>query len=123
MLLREIARAMRVPVSLRARLDAGAETLDVDIVSLSVSGAFVEMMRPDRLSKGQPVTVEIPLPGGDPMRVPASVVRLGWCAKQLRSAVVDELVIRIEGVGLEFEELPDEEAERLQDFLDLIQDR
>ena len=121
MQIRESSRAERVSVQLVVELRVDAEVREVDLVNLSLNGAFVEYPW-GLLAEGSRVEISLPMPDGPPMRIASTVRRAGICQKQVLHPGLD-LVVRTTGVGLEFDELSDPDAQRLQDFLDLAAER
>ncbi len=120
MQLRELPnRAERVSVQLAVKVVVDGHAYRAEMVNVSLTGAFLEASFPI----GTPLEVHIPLPGGEPMQLTASVVREGWCQKFLEDRKVDNLAVRALGVGVCFDELDDENAQRLQDYLELVLDR
>jgi hypothetical protein len=110
-----------VPVHLVVKVVLGGKAYRSDLISLSLTGCFLELEAP--LPTGTHLQLHLPLPGGEPMIVGATVTRLGACCKPVGDCGVDNLVVSVEGVGLTFDELEDADAERLQDYIDLVVDR
>ena len=120
MKLRELpTRAERVSLQLVVKVVVGGEAYRAEMVNLSLTGAFLEASFPLRTS----LQVHLPLPGGDPLVLAARVVREGWCQKFLERARVDNLAVRALGIVIVFADMDDPDAQRLQDFLDLVLDR
>jgi hypothetical protein len=120
MLLRELPqRAERVAVRLTVKVVVGGNAYRADLINLSLTGAFLEASFPVRTA----LELYLPLPGGEPMRLNARVVRQGWSQKFVDRPKVDNLAVRALGVGVAFEDVDDPDAQRLQDFLDLVVDR
>ncbi|HEY3449839.1 MAG TPA: PilZ domain-containing protein [Myxococcales bacterium] len=120
MQLRELpSRAERVPVQLTVQVVAGGETYSAELVNLSLSGGFLEASFP----VGSKLKIRIAMPAGEPISLASKVVREGWCPKFVDHASVDNLAVRALGVGVAFDDLEDLDAQRLQDYLDLIMDR
>ncbi|MGC4113489.1 MAG: PilZ domain-containing protein [Myxococcales bacterium] len=120
MQLRELPnRAERVPVQLTVHVVVDGETYSAELVNLSLTGSFLEASFP----VGSRLEIQVGLPGGDPLTLAGQVVREGWCPKFVDHPKVDNLAVRALGVGVRFDDLEDEDAMRLQDYLDLIMDR
>jgi len=118
--LREMStRAERVPLQLVVKVVVGGEAYRAEMVNLSLTGGFLEASFP----VGTVMQLHLPLPGGEPMVIAARVRREGWCQKFLDRPKVDNLAIRAFGIGISFDDLDDPDAQRLQDFLDLVLDR
>ena len=112
-------RAERVSVHLTVKVVVGESAYRAELINLSLSGAFLEASFP----VGTGLELHLPLPGGEPMRLRAKVVRQGWSQKFIDQSKVDNLAIRALGVGVAFEEVEDPDAQRLQDYMDLVIDR
>lgn len=120
MQLRELpSRAERVPVQLTVQVLADGETYSAELVNLSLSGGFLEASFP----VGSRVKIRLGLPNGDTLSLPGQVVREGWCPKFVENPKVDNLAVRSLGIGILFDDLEDGDAQRLQDYLDLVTDR
>lgn len=120
MLLREPpSRAERVPVQLKVKVVHDGRAYRAEVLNLSLTGAFLEARFPPRAL----LVLHLPLPGGAPMRLAGRVVREGWAQKFLEDPTVDNLAVRAQGVGVAFDDLEDDDAQRLQDYLDLVLDR
>lgn len=120
MYLRHRERAPRVPLHLRVTLDVAGRRFEAKLVDLSVTGGFVELDEP--LPLGTELVIALPLPGGEPLETTATVVRVGTNPKFVTSRELDHLVVSVNGVGLNFARLPDDEGRRLADYLDLVQE-
>lgn len=118
--LRHRERAVRVPLHMKVTLTVGERRIDARLIDLSVTGGFVELSSP--LPIGTELEITMPLPGGPPLSVPATVVRIGTNPKFVASSELDHLVIAVSGVGLHFTGLPEDERRRMTDYLDLIQE-
>ncbi|MBI5549185.1 MAG: PilZ domain-containing protein [Deltaproteobacteria bacterium] len=120
MQLREtVQRAERFPVQMTVKVVAGSNAYRAELVSLSLSGAFIEAGFPI----GTQLRLYLPLPGGEALSVSARVVREGWCQKLVDKPRIDNLAIRALGVGVAFEGLDEPDERRLRDFLELVNDR
>ena len=119
MQLRELPhRAERVPVQMTVEVVVDGEAYEAELVNLSLSGGFLEASFP----VGSPLELHLALPGGDPLSLAARVVREGWCPKFVEQPGVDNLAVRALGIGVAFDDLEDLDAQRLQDYLDLVVD-
>jgi hypothetical protein len=112
-------RAERVSLQLVVKVIAGGQAYRAEMVNLSLTGAFLEASFP----LGSRLQVYLPIPGGDPMILTAKVIREGWSQKFLDRPRVDNLAVRALGIGVQFGDMEDPDAQRLQDFLDLVLDR
>ena len=95
--------------------------LEVRVIELSESGAFVETTA--GLQHGDVGRLSLPFPGGEPWEVQVRVTSLGKGLREVHQPRIDNLTVRREGVGLEFEAVTDEARERLLGFLDLLEER
>lgn len=119
--LRDFHRAERVPVQLVVKAILGGQPYRADLINLSLTGGFLEVA--SDLPPGTRMQLHLPLPGGEPMVVSATVARAGTCTKVVEHPGVDNLVVSAQGVGVVFDELDDPDAQRLQDYIDLVIDR
>ncbi len=119
--LRDFRRAERVPVQLVVKAVLGGQPYRADLINLSLTGGFLEI--DSQLPAGTRMDLHLPLPGGEPLVVRAAVARYGTCTKRVNHPEVDNLVIAAQGIGVVFDELDDCDAQRLQDYLDLVIDR
>jgi len=120
MQLRELPhRAERVPVQLPVQVLADGEPWSAELVNLSLTGGFLEASFP----VGSRLEIRLALPGGEPRALQGEVGREGWCPKFVERPTVDNLAVRALGVGVAFDDLEDLDAQRLQDYLDLVTDR
>lgn len=118
-------RPVRYRCELHAQLetDAGAPA-KARVLEISEGGAFVEESAGmEELQVGDGATLGLPLPGGDPWMAHAKVARYGTSRRDLRHGSVDHVTVMAQGFALEFDEMPDDELERLRDFLELLDGR
>jgi hypothetical protein len=117
------------PVRYRCELYAQLETDDgvparARVLEISEGGAFVEEAEGiEALQVGDGTTLGIPLPGGEPWMAHAKVARLGTSRLDLRHGSVDHVTVAAKGYALEFDELAEDDLERLRDFLELLDGR
>jgi hypothetical protein len=94
------------------------------VLEISESGAFVEEPEElEGLQVGDGATLGIPLPGGEAWVAHARVVRWGTSRLDLRHGSVDHVTVSVRGYALEFDEIAEDELERLRDFLELLDGR
>ncbi|MHB8878019.1 MAG: PilZ domain-containing protein [Myxococcaceae bacterium] len=93
----------------------------VRILDLSETGAFVETDL--ELQYGDVGRMGIAFPGGDPWGATVRVSRLGASQREVRHPRVENVTVLRPGVGLTFEDIPDDERERLLGFLELLDER
>lgn len=118
--LRHRERAVRVPLHMKVTLTVGERRIDARLIDLSVTGGFVELSSP--LPLGTELEITMPLPGGPPLRASATVMRVGTNPKFVPSTELDHLVIVVAGVGLNFAGLPEDELQRVADYLELVEE-
>ena len=117
------------PVRYRCELYAQVETDDgspakARVLELSEAGAFVEEAEGiEDLQVGDGATLGIPLPGGEPWLAHAKVARHGTSRLDLRHGSVDHVTVAVRGYALEFDEMQEDDLERLRDFLELLDGR
>lgn len=114
-------RPVRYRCELDARIEWQGQRHAARILDLSRTGAFVETsldLQVDDVAK-----LGLALPGGDPVFVPVTVMRLGKTLRELRGTRVHNLVVRAVGVGVRFDDIPDEDVPRLEGFLELLDER
>jgi hypothetical protein len=118
-------RAVRYRCELFGRFDpAPAPEQAVRVLELSEHGAFLEEAPGlEALPIGHGGALRLALPGGDPLTLTTRVARYGVSRRELKHPSVENLTIAVCGLGLEFLEVPDEELERLRDFLELLDGR
>ncbi len=118
-------RHVRYRCDLHAQLHLGGPgALPVRVLELSESGAFIEeAFGLEDVQVGDPGTLTLAMPTGDLLPTPVRVTRHGRSRRELRTADVDNVTVSVPGVGVEFFELPDEELERLRDYLELLDGR
>ncbi len=121
-LVKGIGRPVRYRCELHARLTLeGEEPRMLRVLDLSEGGAF--LASDDELDFGATGLLTLALPGGDPFDVKVRVVRLGSSQLEVRHKRVELITVSRTGAGVVFEELPEEEIERLRGFLELLDER
>jgi hypothetical protein len=117
------------PVRYRCELYAQVETdsgtsAKARLLELSECGAFVqEAPGLEDLQVGDGATLGLALPGGAPWVAHARVSRYGTSRVDLRHGSVDHVTVLARGFAVEFDDMPDDELERLRDFLELLDGR
>ncbi|MEW5740458.1 MAG: PilZ domain-containing protein [Myxococcota bacterium] len=117
------------PVRYRCELFAQLETdqgvpAKARLLEISEGGAFVEEAAGlEDLQVGDGATLGLALPGGEPWMAHAKVSRHGTSRLDLRHGSVDHVTVLARGYALEFDEMPEDELERLRDFLELLDGR
>lgn len=116
-----IIRAVRYRCEVEARLDWEGEEHAATMLDVSRTGAFVQTELD--LQVGDSLLMRVALPGGDPVGFQVTVMRLGKTLRDMKHPRVSNLTIRVRGVGLQFDELPEDEVSRLEGFLELLDER
>jgi hypothetical protein len=94
------------------------------VLELSETGAFVEEVPGiDDVQTGDGGVIGIPLPGGEPWVAHIRFNRIGYGRLDVRTTRAEHVSVSVRGYGVEFDQLGEEELERLRDFLDLIDNR
>lgn len=122
---------MGTPRPVRYRCELAAEVLTDEghgaparVLELSERGAFVEAVEAlEPLQVGDGLTLALAIPGGEPWVARARVSRWGTARLQLSHRVAQHLTVSVPGCALEYDALPDDDLERLRDFLELLDDR
>jgi hypothetical protein len=105
-------------------LDDGTAPLRARVLELSETGAFVEEVPAlSDAQAGDGGMIGIPLPGGDPWVAHVRINRLGTGRLELKTARAEHVSVAVRGFGVEFDQLDDDELERLRDFLELLDSR
>ena len=68
-------------------------------------------------------SIGIPLPGGEPWVAHIRFTRMGTGRIDVRTPLAEHVSVSVRGYGVEFDQLDDEELERLRDFLELLDNR
>ncbi|HEY1088360.1 MAG TPA: hypothetical protein VGE37_11720, partial [Archangium sp.] len=77
----------------------------------------------DDVKSGEGAVIGIPLPGGEPWVSHVKFLRTGLGRVDVRTPRAEHVSVAVRGYGVEFDEIPDDELERLRDFLDLLDGR
>ena len=117
----EDQRPLRYRCDLSGRFELDGAHHRVQILDLSETGAFVETQLD--LQVGDRGVLALALPGGDPWYATVTVVRLAFAQREIRHPRLHHLTVRREGVGVVFDEIPEDEVERLRGFLELLDER
>ena len=105
-------------------LDSGGDAARARVLELSETGAFIEEVKAiDDVQPGEGGLIGIPMPGGDPWVAHVRFMRAGFGRVDVRTPKAEHVSVAVRGYGLEFDQLQDEELERLRDFLELLDSR
>jgi hypothetical protein len=97
---------------------------DVRVLELSESSAFIEDSEQTlEVNIGDTADLLLALPGGDPFQVKVTVMRFGRSRRDVEHERVDHVTVSALGFGLAFDELPEDELERVRDYLELLDSR
>jgi hypothetical protein len=114
----------RCELQSQVELDATAGAAKTRVLELSESGAFVEEVPAlDDVQLGDGALLGLPLPGGDAWITHVRFARRGTGRLELKVPIAEHVSVAVAGFGVEFEELADDELERLRDFLELFDSR
>jgi hypothetical protein len=115
-----VLRRIRIPFIQRARVTAGGGSEDLFVLDLGLRGLFLE--RPEGLAPGQEIEVDFRLPGNEievharcrvawwrPVAVPAPAAASGGTAGPKGTLPA--------GIGVEFVEMSERDAERVREHL------
>lgn len=114
----------RVDMTVEVEQPGLSQKIAAKLLELSETGAFVG--EGDGLDAWEPegrARMALPIPGGAPWAATIRIVRHGRAMLDLKQRGLDHMSIGVPGWGVEFLELPDEELERLRDFLELLDTR
>ena len=94
------------------------------VLELSESSAFIEHSDATmEVNVGDVADLMIALPGGDPWMVKVTVMRFGRSRRDVLHTHVDHVTVSALGFGLAFGGLPEDELERVRDYLELLDQR
>ena len=118
-------RPVRYRCELFAQLDLDSgSSQDVRVLEISEGGAFVERVPgTEDVQVNQGASLMIALPGGDPWVSHVRITRHGSSRVDVSHPNVEQVTIAVPGFGVEFDQLAEDELERLRDFLDLLDNR
>ena len=119
------SRPLRHRCELFALLAAAPQApANVRVLELSEVGAFVAEEPSLRgLQVGDGAVLMLALPGGDPLEAHCVVSRFGTSRQEVKHASVDHLTLSAQGFAVEFDDLPEDEMERLRDYIELLDNR
>lgn len=114
----------RCEIQSQIELDVGGDAARTRVLELSESGAFIEEVPAiDDVQTGDGGVIGIPLPGGEPWVAHIKFNRIGYGRLDVKTNRAEHVSVAVRGYGVEFDQLDDDELERLRDFLDLIDSR
>lgn len=114
----------RCELSSQIELDQGGAPARARVLELSETGAFIEEVKEiDDVQAGEGGVIGIPMPGGEPWVAHIRFTRAGHGRIDVRTPRAEHVSVAVRGYGVEFDQLEDEELERLRDFLDLLDNR
>ena len=114
----------RCELSSQIELDSGGDAARARVLELSETGAFIEEVQAiDDVQTGEGGVIGIPMPGGEPWVAHIMFTRAGTGRIDVRTPRAEHVSVAVRGYGVEFDQLNDEELERLRDFLDLLDSR
>lgn len=114
----------RCEITSQVELDSGGDAAHARVLELSETGAFIEGVKTiEQVQDGEGGVIGIPLPGGDPWVAHIKFTRAGLGRVDVRTPRAEHVSVGVRGYGVEFDQLGDEELERLRDFLELLDTR
>lgn len=94
------------------------------VLELSERSAFIEHSDATiEVNVGDLAGLTIALPGGEPWSVKVTVARFGRSRRDIRHSRVQHVTVTALGFGLSFGDLPEDELERVRDYLELLDAR
>lgn len=113
----------RCQIPTQLELDDGAKAT-TRVLELSESGAFVEEVQAiQHVQPGDAGVLGIALPGGDPWVAHVRFSRWGSGHLDVTSPRAEHVSISVKGFGVEFDQLAEDDLERLRDYLELLEDQ
>ncbi|MFO0595992.1 MAG: PilZ domain-containing protein [Myxococcaceae bacterium] len=114
----------RCEIQSQIELDTGGDAGRPRVLELSENGAFIEEVGPlAEVQTGDGAVIGIPMPGGDPWVAHVRFTRAGFGRVDVKTNRAEHVSVSVRGFGVEFDELNDDELERLRDFLELLDTR
>lgn len=114
----------RCEIISQLELDGGGAPTRARVLELSEAGAFIEEVKAiDDVQSGDGGLIGIPLPGGEPWVAHIRFTRAGMGQLDVRTPRAEHVSVGVRGYGVEFDQLDDEELERLRDYLELLDTR
>lgn len=114
----------RCEIAAQVELDTGADPVRARVLELSETGAFLEEVPGlDDVQGGEGAVIGIPLPGGEPWVSHIKFLRAGAGRVDVRTPRAEHVSVLVRGYGVEFDQVQDDELERLRDFLELLDNR
>lgn len=114
----------RCEIQSQIELDEGGDAARARVLELSENGAFIEEVKGlADVQAGDGGVIGIPLPGGDPWVAHIRFNRAGFGRIDVKTPKAEHVSISVRGFGVEFDQLDDDELERLRDFLELLDSR
>lgn len=114
----------RCEIQSQLELDDGSPATRPRVLELSENGAFIEEVPGlDDVQPGDGAVIGIPMPGGDPFVSHLTFNRIGFGRVDVKSRAAEHVSVAVRGYGVSFDQLADDELERLRGFLDLLDTR
>jgi hypothetical protein len=114
----------RCEITSQIELDEGGEATRARVLELSENGAFIEEVKAlEDVQAGDGAVIGIPLPGGAPWVAHVRFNRAGFGRLDVKTPRAEHVSVAVRGFGVEFDQLDDDELERLRDFLELLDSR
>lgn len=114
----------RCEIPSQVELDSGGDAARARLLEISETGAFIEEVQAiEDVQPGEGGVIGVPMPGGDPWVAHVRFTRAGVARVDVRTSKAEHVSVAVRGYGLEFDQMQDDELERLRDFLDLLDSR
>jgi hypothetical protein len=114
----------RCEIPSQIELDSGGDAARARLLEISETGAFIEEVKAiDDVQPGEGGVIGVPMPGGDAWIAHVKFTRAGYARVDVRTPKAEHVSVSVRGYGLEFDQMEDDELERLRDFLDLLDSR
>lgn len=122
---RIVERLVRYRCELHARFQPeGGQAEAIHVLELSERGAFLaDGPGLLDLQVGDRGTLTLAMPTGDLLPAPVRVAHFGHGRRELSAEHVDDVTVSVPGVAVELVDLPDDDLERLRDYLELLDGR
>lgn len=122
---RVVDRQVRYRCELHALFQpAGGQAEAIVVLEISETGAFIAAAPGlEDLQVGDRGTLTLAMPAGDFLPAAVEVAQFGHSRRDVAAAGADNVTVSVGGVGVEFVELPDDDLERLRDYLELLDGR
>jgi len=122
---RIVERQVRYRCELHALFQPdGGQAETILVLEISETGAFIAQAPGlEDLQIGDRGTLTLAMPTGDFLPAKVQVAQFGHSRRDVPASGVDDVTVSASGLGVEFTDLPDDDLERLRDYLELLDGR